>query len=110
MAKGSSNRSMQKTRHIALLLCVLFIAASLISGAFIATHANHEHDRNGPNGSCTTCTQVMVVGNLLKTLGLAAATITICIALHYAIIYTLKPIVSDFCLSTLVSLKVQLNS
>jgi hypothetical protein len=99
-----------KTRLIALLLCALFIAVSLLSSAFILSHANHEHDQDMPDGSCATCAHVVAAENLLKTLGAAVIAVTLYLSGHHAIVSTLKPIASDLGFFTLVSLKVRLNN
>jgi hypothetical protein len=97
-------------RRIALLVCIIFIAASLLSAAFILTHANHAHDHAGPDGSCATCAHVMAAGNLLRTVGIAVAMAALSFGTHYAVSSALKHIASESVLPTLVSLKVQLNN
>lgn len=55
---------------LAFLIC--FIIVSLLSEAFILTHSNHAHDRNGSHGACATCDQIQNAENLLKQLGTAS--------------------------------------
>jgi hypothetical protein len=99
-----------RTRHLALLVCVLFVSTSIFSATFVFTHANHVHDQNGANGTCATCAHVVAAAVVLETLGLAMAAASICLAAHHVIVYKLKPISSDLVFHTLASLKVRLNN
>ena len=97
-------------RRIALTFCILFIALFLISEIFIFTHINHDHDCNGPGGSCATCYHVMMVENLIRSISTAliGATLAACgflIAYHAP-----RPANFSAGISTLVHLKVRLNS
>jgi hypothetical protein len=106
----ADGRRREGARLIALLLCALFIAVSLLSSVFILTHANHEHDHDMPDGSCATCAHVMAAENLLKTLGTAVIAVALYLSGHHALVSTLKPIASDLDFFTPVSLKVRLNN
>jgi hypothetical protein len=97
-------------RKFALLLCVLFVASSILSATFIFTHANHVHDQNGADGTCATCTHVVATATLLETLGIAMAAATLCLAAHHAIVSKLKPVSTDLDILTLALLKVRLNN
>jgi hypothetical protein len=59
-------------RLLAALICVCFIAALLLSSAFIVTHSGHEHDRNGADGGCAVCAHIAAAENLLKTVSVIA--------------------------------------
>lgn len=101
-----SKRSVK--RLFALALCVLFIAATLLSTAFILTHANHKHDHDGPSGSCSTCTHMLAVGNFLKTISTAVAAIAMIFL--FTIQSFLKPVSLHTGFTTLVNLKIRLNN
>jgi hypothetical protein len=97
-------------RLIALAACILFITASLLSAAFILTHANHEHDHNGADGSCATCTNMMAAGNLLKQLSTPLAGSALGLGSLLAVLSALEHISCHISFYTLVSLKVRLNN
>ncbi|MDR3288044.1 MAG: hypothetical protein LBT22_01300 [Peptococcaceae bacterium] len=99
-----------KIRLIAMLLCVCFIAALLLSALFILTHAQHEHDHDGADGSCATCAHMTALGNLLKQLSTPVVTATTAMGALFAIRFSLKPRHRRFVFSTLVILKVRLNN
>jgi low temperature requirement protein LtrA len=106
-----SSRRRLWTRRIALILCLLFIAASLLSSAFILTHASHVHDHAGEGGSCATCAHVMAAGHLLRTIGLTVVAAALSFGAHRAFISILKFTAADLdFLISLVSLKVRLNN
>ncbi|MCL2152724.1 MAG: hypothetical protein FWH57_07190 [Oscillospiraceae bacterium] len=97
-------------RLIALAICVLFIAGSLLSAAFIFTHIHHEHDHNAPNGGCTTCVHISAAENLLKSLSAALAGAALIIECFSAIRSLLKPVSLNTGFFTLIHLKVRLNN
>jgi hypothetical protein len=106
----TNNQWRSKTRLIARLLCALFIAVSLLSSAFILTHAHHAHDQDMPDGSCATCAHVMAAENLLKALGVAVMAAALYLGGRRVLVSAPKPIASDSGFFTLVSLKVRLNN
>jgi hypothetical protein len=57
-----------KRRVIALVFVLCFIVLSLLSEAYILTHADagHQHDHNGAGGACTVCVTIHNAENLLK--------------------------------------------
>ena len=105
---GLSNKQ-SVVRFITLVLCVCFIALFFLSTAFILAHADHEHDRHGPDGSCATCIHMMTVESLLKKL-YAEVTIVV-IAVFYSFpngaVFMLSYFCAHFC--NPVQLKVRLN-
>lgn len=103
-AKGSMLKS------IALIICVCFIVTSILSVVFILTHANHQHDHEGPNGTCATCDHLAATTNLLKQLSIAIVTSVFPSVLYLFISYCLKPSTPYVGLFTLVSLKVRLDN
>ena len=72
-AAGSGKGRRSAARLTALALCVLFVALTALSTAYILTHANHRHDHNGPGGDCTVCVRINAAERLLKTISTAAA-------------------------------------
>lgn len=95
---------------VASALCVLFIAVSLLSVAFVLAHANHDHDHDGPFGTCATCARMAAVENLLKRISTAVAAIVIAVGGLFAALFVLKPVFSGMDPPTPVNLKVRLNS
>ncbi|ODM26318.1 hypothetical protein A7W90_08835 [Clostridium sp. Bc-iso-3] len=71
-SKQSAKNSMVK--NIALMICTCIIIASFLSAAFILTRANHEHDHEGPNGTCATCIHLASTENILKQVSIAIIT------------------------------------
>ena len=97
-------------RLIALTMCALFIAASILSSSYILIHKNHKHDHNGPSESCTICSHMMDAENLLKQISMAVAGTAITIAVLLASFSVLKPIFLKIGFSTPVKWKVRLNN
>jgi hypothetical protein len=97
-------------RLLALTVCVLFIAVSILSGAVILIHANHIHDYDGPHGSCAACAHLATAGNLLKSLAAVIAGAALAFPGLFAILSVLKPVDPDMGFCTLVRLKIRLNN
>ena len=49
------NKIKRSQKFISLAFCTIFASASLLSAAFIITYADHEHNHDGPENSCSTC-------------------------------------------------------
>jgi hypothetical protein len=98
-----------KFRLIAVLLCVCFIAAVLLSAAFILTHTRHEHDHDGPGGACAVCAHISSARNVLKSLFTAAAGGggAACLFAVYAFLASAAPRTDR---ASLVRLKIRLNN
>lgn len=107
--KTGIKSSRQSKRIVALMLLVCVILTSLFSGAFLLTHANHEHDRNGVHGACTTCVQIQAIASLLKQFGAAVAGASFALVILFAVITGLRRTSSFFGDQTLVGLKVKMN-
>ena len=58
----------KNAKKTTLMICVLFVICSLFSTIFIFTHIGHEHDNDGPHGSCAVCVCISTVENLLRSL------------------------------------------
>lgn len=106
--KQSTKRLLIK--NIALILCLCLIVVSFLSTTFILTHANHEHDHDGPNGSCVTCIHLVTADNLLKQLSSALVAAIFAFALSSFISFCLKPSAPCVGSPTLITLKVRLNN
>jgi hypothetical protein len=104
-----NSRKQSKVRLIAMLLCVCFIAAALLSAAFVLSHANHEHDYNGPDGSCGTCACVAAAQELLKTISTAVVAVGIIFGGLFSTCLLLWSVTLRADFSTLVGLKIRLN-
>ncbi len=105
-----ANVRQTKKRLLTLAFLICFIIVSLLSEAFILTHAGHEHDHNGVNGTCATCAQIKNAENLLKKLGTASlvAAYTIAGLFSAAVItHTFWAVTSAL---TPVTLKIKMNN
>ena len=99
-----------KKKFIVLALLSCFLIVSLLSSTFILTHADHQHDQNGANGSCATCAQLQSAGNTLKQLTTAFVGALLAITGILAAIGALKTIIIPVITSTPVTLKIKMNN
>ena len=99
-----------KTRIIALTFLVCFLIVSVLSSAFIFTHADHEHDHNGIDGSCAACSQLQSAERILKQLSTALAGALFAISGLFAAIGALKAAVIYVSIPTPVTLKIRINN
>ncbi len=93
----------------AVSLCALLVAGVLFSAAFACFCAKHEHDQDGPGGSCAVCAQLVVSERLQKLLSVAlvaAAVVGGCSAAFPSASRTVD-FRTDF--AALVCLKIRLN-
>lgn len=97
-------------KFVALTVLICFIVVSLLSGAFILTHADHEHDHNGVSGTCATCAQIQSAENLLKQLGTAVINAASVLAGLFASIAIIRSAFSNATLLTPVTLKIRMNN
>lgn len=97
-------------KTIALLVSIFIIVTFFLSTAFIITHANHEHDHEGPNGTCATCFHLEATEKILKQLSTATGAGIFTVALCLFISYCLKLSAPYRGLVTLIALKVRLNN
>jgi hypothetical protein len=100
----------KSARLIAALICVCFVVALVLSSAFIAVHANHEHDSDGADGGCAVCAHIAAAENLLKSVSAAAALSAVALGALLAALIVSKSVRSGITDSTLISLKVRLNN
>ncbi|MDR2515550.1 MAG: hypothetical protein LBD02_10175 [Christensenellaceae bacterium] len=107
---SGSGRKKSVIRFIALAIFVCIVTTSLLSSASILTHADHEHDHNGPNNTCATCAQIAAAENILKRLSTALAVAAIAIVDTFALIAQLRADSPQQVFTTLVGLKVRLNN
>jgi hypothetical protein len=104
-------RKQFKIRTVVLALCVCFVAASLLSAAFILTHVRHEHDHNGPTGSCAACTSISVALDVLRTISAAApGGAIVAFAMLLGVYVLLRFGAPRRGVFTLVNLKIRLNN
>ena len=108
--KVLSIKNSRMGRIMALALAAYFIYAALLSGAFILTHENHEHDHNGIGGNCTVCVQIHNQVNLLKQLSVAFVAISRGLIALFAILGILCSALSLIKSYTPVTLKIRLNN
>ena len=104
------NRKATKKRFLALTFIVCFLIVSIVTNAFTITHADHEHDRNGIEGSCATCAQLFSADNILKQFSVAVVGTFFAMAGIFVAIAAVKAIASQISLSTLILLKTRLNN
>lgn len=96
----------KKKRITALVLMILFVFITLFMTIFIAEEANHECI--GDN--CQICRQINFCENILKNISsgtAASAVISACFLFLYGVIL---PHCRNFCINTLVTLKVKLSN
>ncbi|MDR3148981.1 MAG: hypothetical protein LBT88_03040 [Oscillospiraceae bacterium] len=105
-----TERKRSVIRLAALALCIILIAVSLFSAAYIFVHADHIHDHNGTGGSCATCAHISAAGNLLKSLFTAITGAVSILGGLYAVLSILKLTVSYRGSTTLVSLNIRSNN
>lgn len=93
-----------------LLLIITFVLVILLSTAFIFTHADHEHDHNGSEGTCATCAQLYTAQNLLKNL--TAVILVLAAALNAFLVLgvIVRALSCKLGIHTLVSLKARLDN
>ena len=97
-------------RFTAMVLLVCIISVTMLSFAFILTHANHHHDHNGPNGTCAACSQIATVENSFKQASIVLVAAIIAVTGSPALGFVRKIIVFIPVFFTLVQLKVRLNN
>ena len=73
IVKHGKNKGQTAKRLIALSVCAVFIAVSLLSATFVFTHTTHKHDRFGPDGNCATCTRLAEAAYILESICIAMA-------------------------------------
>ena len=96
--------------RLALVLCVLFVAALLLSSVYLSTHAGHTHDHDGPGGGCAACMHLQAAQTLLKQLATAVAAVTAALGGLLCALFLLGAPAPRLGFLTLVTLKVQLNN
>jgi len=105
--RTGNRQQAKRVAALALLLCFLMVA--LLSGAFILTHANHQHDHLGVGGECAVCAQIHSLENQLKQFGAASGGVSFGLAGLFAVT-ALLCCVSVTQYATPVRLKIRLNN
>jgi fucose 4-O-acetylase-like acetyltransferase len=107
---GNSKGKRPAARRIALLLCVFFIVASVLSAAYILAHVNHHHDHYGPDGSCAVCAQLTAAVHTLKIISVVTACAALLFGGAFAALSVLRSAGLQAGFVTPVRLKVRLNN
>jgi hypothetical protein len=68
--KGHLRRFTRAMRAAAFSACLLLLAVSFLSAAFILTNLNHTHHYDGPDGACSTCVHLLAAEQWLRQLSL----------------------------------------
>lgn len=108
MKQATRYGAKQRVAAIAFLAC--FLIVTVLAGAFVVTHADHEHDHSGVDGSCATCVQLQSAENILKQFSTALVGALFAIAGLFAVVATLKAVAFCVTLSTPITLKIRMNT
>ena len=108
--KHGRGKSQAAKRLLALSLCAVFVAVTLLSATYVFTHANHAHDRCGPVGNCTTCVNLTAALTLLESISIAMAAMALTAGGFFIGLPVRRTAVFHRGFSTLVRLKVRLNN
>ena len=95
----------RKKRLLSSLLCVIFVAALIVSGALIATHLQHDC----PGENCPVCAAISTWEQLLRGMALAAALESALLLAQRALGVCLAARFNGTTAHTLVTLKVKLS-
>ena len=99
-----------RIKFISTLIITVILAVSILSGGFIIANANHEHDHDGINGTCTICTHIAAAENILKLLAMALALYAAAAVNKTGFTLPAKVGLVQSAVFTPVSLKVKLNN
>jgi hypothetical protein len=108
-SKRSFAQRLPSVRSAALVLCVVFVSAFILSSGFIFSHAEHTHDTHGSGGSCATCAHLAAAEKMLNTVTLAAVCAALVLGFRFVRGAVLKPAACRTDAATLIRLKVRLN-
>ena len=105
-----ANKSGQKTKktkfmRIALILCICFIAFSLISHIFLITNTNHDCTGN----FCSVCNLINNTKTLLKQIGAAAIGLFAVLMIWSLILSRINNILHNIFSANPIALKVKIN-
>ena len=92
-------------KQIAIIVCVCFVAVSIFSIVYIASHADHEC----PEVHCEICLQITYLQNTLKQFCAAVFAMAVTMSTIYVIAAIVEAVKPNR-IRTLISLKVQLNN
>jgi hypothetical protein len=107
--KNMNSKSINK-RTIALVFLACFLIFSVLSGALLLTHTNHEHNSNGDYGSCTTCIQIQNIEKIFKQISTIAVGILFAIIGFFAVIAIIKEIMAYIVFSNPIVLKIRMDN
>ena len=92
-------------KRIAVIVCICFVLASILSGAFVALHSDHECSGE----QCEICLQISHITNTLKQLRAAVLLVAVSLAAISATLIAVSDNKAvDF--ATPISLKVKMNN
>ena len=95
-----------KKRLFSLLLCICFIAGSLLAAVFVIEHAVHDCDGHG----CSVCAQIHSAEKLLEQLYMAAVCAAFALAGLSAAAYAFRLILQHVSLITPITQKIRMNN
>ena len=95
----------RKKRLLSSLLCVIFVAALIVSGALIATHLQHDC----PGENCPVCAAISTLEQLLRGMALVAVLGGVLLLAQRALGVCLAARFNGTTAHTLVTLKVKLS-
>ena len=95
----------RKKSLLTSILCGIFVAVLVVSGALIATHLQHEC----PGESCPVCAAISGWGRLLRGMALAAALESALLLARRALGACVPARLNGMASHTLVALKVKLS-
>jgi hypothetical protein len=104
------NNKPDKMRIITLAFLTCFLIVSIISGMFILTHTDHEHDNNGIKETCVICARIQDVENILRQLNILFICTLFVKSVIYAVTGLLKAIAIYSPVSVPVTLKTRMNN
>lgn len=99
-----------KKRNIALVFLTCILAISIFAGLFVVVHADHEHNHNGVDGSCTICIQLHNTENLLRYLTTVFVAAVFSFFIHRSGVLSIEGMLFCVPASTPVALKIQMNN
>ena len=109
---GYTNHNNMKsaTRAFAIAIIFLLIVGYFMPAVFIFTHIDHEHDFNGPGGSCDVCVYLAAAKSMQKRLNAPMVVAFFAFAYISVILIVFKSSDYHAISYTLVRMKVRINN
>jgi len=105
---NKSGKTIKRIGLLLLLICVVCVV--LLSKAYILSHSEHEHDRDGYGEVCSVCIQIHKIENLLKQLSASVGALSFVFASLFAVTAVLYSASLLTGLCTPVNMKIRLNN